>query len=106
MPVISVVAPVADLWRVAAVLTCPAVTLEAARRHLGSGRNAKAMRLRAQEVVELPLPADRSAWDEAASLLRAGSPLAEVGRRMDEAYGLVGDEELLAWWLGLLPPAA
>ena len=25
---------------------------------------------------------------------------------MDEAYGLVGDEQLLAWWTGLLPVSA
>jgi len=103
VPVISVVAPLADLWRVGAVLTCPAVALEASRRHLGSGRNARSMRLRAQEVLELPLPADREAWDEAADLLERGAPLVEVGRRMDEAYGLGDDDELLAWWIDLLP---
>ena len=95
VPLISVVAPVAELWRIAAVLTCPAVAAEAARRHLGSGRNARSMRLRAQEVLELPLPADRERWDAAAARLRTGAPLAEVGRLMDEAYGLTGDEELL-----------
>ena len=61
------------------------------------------MRLRAQEVLELPLPADRGRWDEAAALLEDGAPLAEVGRAMDEAYGLAGDDELLDWWLALLP---
>ena len=105
VPVISVVAQPADLWRVAAVLTCPAVAVEAARRHLGSGRNARALRLRAREVLELPLPADRGRWDEAAALLRSGAPLEVAGRTMDEAYGLVGDDELLAWWTGLLPGA-
>lgn len=92
-----------DLWRIAAVLTCPAVTLVAARRHLGSGRNARSMRLRAQEVLALPLPADRAAWDDAAARLRAGAPVAEVGAAMDAAYGLADDAELLGWWRERLP---
>lgn len=113
VPVISVFAPVADLWRIAAVLTCPAVALVAARRHLGSGRNARSIRLRATEVLDLPLPADRAAWDAAAALLAAGrgadgledhvDRLRQVGTLMDEAYGLVGDDELLEWWRERLP---
>ncbi|WP_426570953.1 HsdM family class I SAM-dependent methyltransferase [Aquihabitans sp. McL0605] len=122
VPVISVVASPGDLWRVAAVLTCPAVALEAARRHLGSGRNSRSMRLRAQEVLDLPIPADLDRWDGAATLLRtaavlraSGHPfdlaghrahLQTVGRLMDEAYGLVDDEELLGWWLEQLPTMA
>ena len=107
VPVISVVAPAADLWRVAAVLTCPAVALEAARRHLGSGRNAQAMRLRAQEVRRAAAP--RGPRGGGTRRPRCCGPARRWPRWagcMDEAYGLVGDEELLAWWLGLLPPAA
>jgi hypothetical protein len=81
------------------VLTCPAVAAEATRRHLGSGRTSRSVRLRAAEVLELPLPADRARWDDAARLLQQGRPLAEVGAAMDAAYGLEGDDELLAWWL-------
>lgn len=104
VPMVSVV-PVdpGDVWRIAAVLTCPAVALLAARRHLGSGRNARALRLRAAEVLELPLPADGRRWRAAAERLAAGAPLAEVGAAMDAAYGLVDDHELLAWWLDLVP---
>lgn len=102
VPVISVV-PTSpdDLWRVAAVLTCPPVAVEAARRHLGSGRSSRAVRLRAAEVVDLPLPAHLEPWTEAADLLRAGGDLAAVGAAMDAAYGLADDDELLGWWLGL-----
>jgi hypothetical protein len=91
------------VWRIAAVLTCPAVALVAARRHLGTGRSARSLRLRASDVVELPTPADRAAWDAAAEALAAGAPVAEVGAAMDAAYGLPGDDALLAWWHDLLP---
>jgi len=104
VPLISVVPHEPDdLWRIAVVLTCPAVALVAVERHLGSGRNARALRLRAAEVLELPLPADRAAWDEAARRLRSGGALNEVGRAGDAAYGLVDDEEVLAWWVDRLP---
>ena len=105
VPLVSIVPDEpADLWRIAAVLTCPAVASLAVARHLGSGRNARALRIRATEVLDLPTPADRGRWSAAAALLRDGQPLAEVGRTMDEAYGLIGDDELLAWWLDRLPP--
>lgn len=104
VPVISIVAhDEGDLWPIAAVLTCPAVALLAVHRHLGAGRNARALRLRAAEVLELPVPADRARWADAAERLRAGRPLAEVGSAMDAAYGLDGDDELLRWWLARLP---
>jgi SAM-dependent methyltransferase len=107
VPMISVVpADPGDpsaVWRIAAVLTCPAVALVAVRRHVGSGRNARSLRLRAAEVLELPIPADRRGWDHAAWALQGGAPLAEVGAAMDAAYGLEADAELLAWWLALLP---
>jgi hypothetical protein len=100
VPVISVVPrDPADLWRVAAVLTCPAVAAEASRRHLGSGRTSRSVRLRAAEVLDLPLPSGRDRWDEAAALLSTGAPLEEVGAAMDAAYGLEGDEALLEWWI-------
>ena len=118
VPVISVVPTRSpdDLWRIAAVLTCPAINALASRRHLGSGRNARSLRLRASEVLELPLPVDRERWDEAAALLRAAGPptrrsghlalLAAAAALMDRAYGIDADGDLLAWWLDLLPAMA
>lgn len=100
VPVISVVPrDEADLWRAAVVLTCPAVAVEASRRHLGSGRTSRSVRLRAAEVLDLPLPSERDRWDEAADLLARAAPLAEVGAAMDAAYGIEGDPVLLDWWL-------
>lgn len=104
------------LWRIGALLTSPPVTLLAARRHLGAGRNATALRLSASDVLALPLPADRRPWGRAARSFRAASTLdgpdvdserrarlVEAGRAMCEAFGLAGDDELLEWWTGRLP---
>lgn len=93
----------ADLWRVAAVLGAPAVAREVARRHLGSGLNARAVRLRAADVLALPLPSGERSWSEAAEALAAGASPSEVAARMNEAYGLGDDPELTAWWQALLP---
>ena len=106
----------ADLWRIGALLTSPPATLLAARRHLGAGRNATALRLSASDLLALPLPADRAAWDRAARSFRVASaadgPTADVdrrallvdaGRAMCEAFGLGGDDELLDWWAARLP---
>jgi hypothetical protein len=121
VPVVTVTAEPDDLWRVAAVLTAPAVAAEAARRHLGSGRSAGALRLRPADVLALPLPAHRVPWDRAAEAFAAAQALdpnqpgsaderrallLEVGRAMGDAYGVGGDEELLAWWAARLPGAA
>lgn len=112
VPVVTVTAPAADRWRVAAVLSSPPATLVAARRHLGAARNAAALKLSPGQVLDLPLPAGGAAWDEAASALRAASGasgatrrsgLVAAGRAMLDAYGVGGDEELLAWWADRLP---
>jgi hypothetical protein len=106
VPVITVTvdpARPADLWRVAAVLGAPEVAREVVRRHLGSGLNARAVRLRAADVLDLPLPADEQAWDAAAAALAAGAAAPDVAGLMNAAYGLGDDPELTAWWDSLLP---
>lgn len=105
----------ADLWRVAALLCSPPVTLVAAQRHLGSARNATALRLSASDVLALPLPQDRAAWERATRSFAAASGavdeaahrelLRASARAMDEAYGLIDDDELLSWWTARLPQA-
>ncbi len=116
VPVVSVVAAVHDLWRVAALLTSPAATLVATRRHLGSGRSATALRLSARDLLALPLPTDREAWDRGAAAFADAQAATTAARRLDrlvacaravdEAFGLVDDEELLAWWRQRLPRPA
>jgi hypothetical protein len=47
-------------------------------------------------VLEVPLPSDEGAWDEAARLLADGAAIIDVGTAMNRAYG--GSDDLLAWW--------
>ena len=116
VPVVTVTARSgrpAELWRIGALLCTPPATLIAARRHLGAARSASALRLSASDVLALPLPADGRAWDRAASAFAAASSAADPdahrtelrasARAMGEAYGLDGDDELLAWWEARLP---
>ncbi len=114
VPLLTVTAAAArDRWLVAAALTSPALAAEALRRHVGSGRSPDALRLRAADLVELPLPAHREPWERAARELAAAhgaataevrrGHLREVGRLVDLAYGLGDDRDLLGWWLGRLP---
>ncbi len=102
-----------DLWRIGALLCAPPATLVAAQRHLGAARNATALRLSASDLLALPLPADRVAWDRAAAAFADASGAADAlvhqrwlhasAATMVEAYGLGADEDLLAWWTARLP---
>ena len=98
VPVVSVVPHRGeDLWLVAAVLLAPPVAAWAAHRHLGSGLGPTSLRLRASEVLDLPLPPGQ--WTAAAELLRVG----EIDRAAGElctVYGLNGGEQdrVLSWW--------
>jgi predicted RNA methylase len=116
VPVVTVTARsgrAEDLWRIGALLCAPPAALVAARRHLGAARNATALRLSASDLLALPLPADRAAWDRATERFAAASAVADHDRHRDllresavalaEAYGLVGDEDLVAWWEARLP---
>lgn len=103
----------AELDRIGALLTSPPVTVVAAVRHLGAGQSRHALKLRAAEVLDLPLPVDDERWDVAAAHFRAASDAVEpdarrrsliaCGRAMNEAFGLGPDPELLAWWVARLP---
>ena len=117
VPVITVTArdgsDPAALWRIAALLNAPATTLVAARRHLGSARNASALRLSASDVLALPLPADDRAWARGARCFEEASGEADPDRRraklrasavaMGAAFGLPADDDLVGWWEARLP---
>lgn len=101
-PLISVLAEPADLDRVAAVLLAPAVVAWAARRSFGSALSTGALKLRAADVLDIPLPADDEAWAEAASLVAEGPGAVErIGASMQRAYG--ADSDVLEWWAARLP---
>jgi hypothetical protein len=88
---------VEDLWAVAAVLTAPPAAAWALQRHIGAGLGASALKLRAAEVLELPLPC--RPWLDAARLLRDGD-VDGCARAMGAAYGLgsVEADAVFAWW--------
>lgn len=116
VPVITVVPHTDDagsLDRLGALLTSPPITLLASQRHLGAGRNRHALKLRAAEVLDLPLPVDEAAWQDGAAHFLAASlapgtaarldALVACGQAMNRAFGLGDDPELLDWWVGRLP---
>lgn len=110
-PVIAVHAPADRLWHLAAALGAPPVSAWALRAALGAALSSDAVKLSARQVLDLPLPADRAAWDDAAALARAVPPVHDPGRRAAlERYGAaacvaygVDPGDVLPWWLGRLP---
>ena len=56
-----------DLWHLGAALAAPAATVWLARRAAGTGLERGAVRVSGPALAELPLPADRGAWDGAAA---------------------------------------
>lgn len=110
-PVVSVI-PVRseDVWRVAAVLSAPVCAAVALSRHGGTGLSPDAIRLRARDALDLPLPGDVDAWEEGARRIRLAHErpservewVGRCGEAMCEAYGVGGARarELMGWWLG------
>jgi hypothetical protein len=112
-PVIAVHADLAQLWHLAAAVSAPPVSALARLRTYGSALSASALKLSARQVLDLPLPADRAAWDDAARCAQEVPGTTGAGRREAlaafaaagcAAYGVTGPEgdELAAWWLGLV----
>ncbi|MEL6984653.1 MAG: hypothetical protein AAFO29_19655, partial [Actinomycetota bacterium] len=104
-PLIALTAPADQLDRLAAVLLAPPVVAWAWQRWFGASLSVDALKLAARQVLELPLPPDEGAWQEAAALVASAddAPPEEaaewadaVARCMNRAYG--ADPEVLAWW--------
>jgi hypothetical protein len=87
----------ADLWRVGAVLTSPVASAWAATEVFGAGRSVGAVKLSAQQVLDIPWPA--GSLDDAAARLRAGDAQG-CARATLAAYGLDDRADLLQWWTG------
>lgn len=112
VPVISVEpADADDLWHVAAVLSSPVASAIIAASSAGTGLSRSALRIRASELAQLPLPAPSSAWNAAARAAeRAQAAAAEgdgaghreaignLGREMAVAYNLERNDSLVDWW--------
>lgn len=108
-PVISIEPDRGDLARVAAVLLAPPVVAWAWRRWLGTALTVDTIKLAARHVAEIPLPADRAAWNDAAALIddtrgadpsvdpiRAWDLALDVAILMNRAYG--ASEDVVGWW--------
>ncbi len=104
-PLLALHADAEDLELVAAVLLAPPVVAWAWQRWFGAALAVDALKLAARQVIDLPLPADRSAWERAAAMIRerpvesvaAGWQVSrEVAGIMNRAYG--ADESVLWWW--------
>lgn len=91
VPVISVRAD--DLWAVAAVLLSPTASAWAAAHCLGAGLSMNAIKLRAQQVLAIPVP-DRP-WPVAAQRLREGD-LDGAAQAMMTDYG--EHPSVYEWW--------
>ncbi len=102
-----------DVWHLLAVLSAPPLAAAVARLHAGSGLSIGSFRVSATTLRSLPLPLDRSAWAEGASIAEAAqlaalddagldevpALLESLGATMIRAYG-APDDVLLQWWLG------
>lgn len=111
-PVISVEAAPESLWPMAAALSAPALSAAALGAAAGAAMSADTLRLRAGQLLDLPLPTEERAWAEGTRRAReaAAARTADAWRRamwrlgeaMNAAYG-VDDEELTSWWHDRLP---
>jgi hypothetical protein len=90
-----------NVWRIAALLTCPVTTALLAHAASGTALSADALRVSASRLADLPLPANADSWTRAAASARAGD-IAATGDAMQEAYG-VEDPALVEWWQSRLP---
>jgi hypothetical protein len=110
-PVVSVEPGTDDLWRVLAVLLAPSTSVWARRHFAGAALSARAVKLSARQVLDIPLPSDGSAWDDAARIWQkahdvtsGGAPIEAAlaaGELMDRAYGV--EDVALSWWSSQLP---
>jgi N-6 DNA Methylase len=85
-----------EVYRVAAVLLAPPVSAWALSAYGGVALTSDAIKLSAKQVLEIPLPVDASAWDQAAAAL-AEDDLGAVASLMTEAYEC--DPAVLDWWV-------
>ena len=104
VPVLSVVPhDPADLWRLAAAVASPAATAWLLGRAPGTALARGALKVAAADLLGLPLPVDRGAWDDAAAAVRelAAGPSSPAPRdrfleAVTDAYG--APPTVTAWW--------
>jgi hypothetical protein len=102
-----------DLWLIAAVVLGAPASVWAWHCGAGSAMSVHAIKLSAKQLAQLPLPADRPLWEQAAQLLQAGhlapadgrrAALLQASRLMTGAYGLKNPDEIYSFWFKRLAP--
>lgn len=103
----------ADLWLLAAVVLSAPATVWAWQHGAGSAMSVHAVKLSAKQLAQLPLPADRDLWEQAAKVLQAKqlsnppqrrAALLEASRLMTQAYAIDNPDEIYSFWLKQLGP--
>lgn len=96
-PLLAVSSRPEDLDLVAALLLAPSAVAWSARRSFGAALSSRAIKLRARDVLDLPLPPDRAAWERAAALIAGGPEMVDsIAEQMHRAFG--ADPTVLDWW--------
>ncbi len=92
-----------DLWLLAAAIASPIVAVRARSLYAGSALGAGAIKLSAKQLLAMPLPLDRTAWNRSAELLRARD-LPGFARSSCEAHALSPREtrDVLHFWTSRL----
>lgn len=100
----------------AALLSSPVASAWIHQQAAGSGLGAGRCRVSARLLADLPLPADRAAWDVGAQCARAATAAAALGdadawaiaqgqgaEAMCRAFGIDNDHPVVAWWRSASP---
>jgi hypothetical protein len=91
-----------ELWRLAAAVVSPTATAWLWRRAPGTALHTHALKIAARDLAELPLPVDHTAWDEAATALRAyaGTPTPATFDDFVTAAAAAyrASTALVSWW--------
>ncbi|MCU1343972.1 MAG: hypothetical protein JWL70_238, partial [Acidimicrobiia bacterium] len=87
-----------ELWLVAAALLSPAASVWAAHHSVGAGLGPAAIKLRAGQVADLPLP--RQGFHEAAALVEAAHRRPAQRRQLllEAARAMGTSEAAISWW--------
>lgn len=116
VPVLALSCRARDRWAVLAVVLAPPVSVWAHEQAAGTALGADAIKLRAGQLLDVPLPGDPDAWRAGAVSARAAqrerdpdrrrAHLLETGRRMTAAYGLRAKpaSAVVEWWAERLGP--
>jgi hypothetical protein len=95
VPLVVVLAPVDDLWPLAAALAAPPITAWLLHRVAGTALTPQSLKVTAALLRAVPLPDDQRAWAQGTAAFRAGD-LEGFAAAMSAAYG--AGSEVADWW--------